>query len=500
MRNPSIKTLLAALAAIGSAVAVDAAVVRKLPEMSVVENETVSTDSMKATSVRSSNSAVFSAALREEGEAVVNGLRIGGAELSYVGERGVFATRPVMVVPAYWDVLRRMFSDDPEITVDIVGDKVVVGGTTANVETLRRVEQAKTMDAVRIVAQVTYSTAQIGELVRGFLSRSNYTNINVSVVGREVCLSGRMYDAQSIAQLKSRVEGFVKEFPGVTVNSDELRIIKQKIMIGIEFIAYNSTMKHNLGIEWPSAVGVESELEFGFDHDKNSTDTRTLGATAGGGGGGGGGATTSPSKETTLARSWTGKADVKVTGLKATINLLESAGAAKKMYSTTLSTQSGIQAEFQNGGTVYMQTSDLYKTDMKEIEYGYIIKTTPLIIDENTINLDFDLDLKQDGGRDGNDYKVERYQTKSKYLVRPGESIVLSGYKHTSDGNSKTGLPWFAKIPWLGERLFGRDYRDANMDEMMLVVTLDWAVEDDSARVNELAAEMKGRKAEAEIE
>ena len=142
---------MALLAAAGVMLAVEAAVVRRLPSLTVVENETVATDAMKATAVRSSNAAVFGAALRESGEAVLSGVRLGEAELSYVDERGVFAARSVMVVPAYWDVLKSMFSEDPEIAITIVGDKVVVNGATANVNTLRRVDDAKKMDTARIV-------------------------------------------------------------------------------------------------------------------------------------------------------------------------------------------------------------------------------------------------------------------------------------------------------------------------------------------------------------
>lgn len=530
MNTAILKVSLSAFIVSAATFTIGAAVVRKLPAINVVENETVSIDAIKAKAVRSSNDAVFSASLRETGEAVINGLRLGSAEFSYIDERGVFATRPVMVVPAYWDVLRKMFSEDPEITVDIIGDKVVVGGSTANVETLKRVEQSKSMDAARIVTQVTYSTAQIGELMRGFLARANYTNITVSVVGREVCLSGRLYDAQSIAQLTKRVEGFVKEFPGVTVNADELKITKQKIMIGIEFVAYNSKMMEELGIRWPGQITGEGTLEFGYDRTKtigkthrtdneskfdaksaqksewsrNTSDTASGTTSSAGNNSESTYASTLSKvfgKNTARDSSWNANAAAKISGLRASINMLETSGVGKKMYSTTLSTQSGIEAEFQNGGTVYMQTSDLYKTDMKQIEYGYIIKATPLIIDENTVNLDFDLDLKQDMGRrnDGMDYTVTRYQTKSKYLVRPGESIVLSGYKYTDERDDKDGLPWLAKIPLIGKYLFGSDARAMEMDEMMLVVTVDWAVDNDAASVKEKLTEIKDRKVEAEL-
>ena len=64
--------------AAGVMLAAEAVVVRKLPGLTVVENETIATDAMKATIVRTSNSAVFGAALRESGEALVSGARLGG--------------------------------------------------------------------------------------------------------------------------------------------------------------------------------------------------------------------------------------------------------------------------------------------------------------------------------------------------------------------------------------------------------------------------------------
>ena len=406
MRSGKVKLLVLAVA--GAVLAANAAVVRKMPDMSVVEGEMIATDSMKATAVRSSNTAVFSAALRESGEAIVSGTRLGEAVLSYVDERGVFASRSVMVVPAYWEVLKGMFSEDPEISIAIVGDKVVVRGATANVDTLRRVDDVKKLDTTRIVTQVSYSTAQIGELVRDFLRRSNVTNIGVNVVGREVCLSGRMYDVQSSEQLKKRVEGFVHDFPGITVNVDELRIYKQKILINIEFVAYNDTMSRNLGFSGPDAITAGLDWNLGYQHEsetkggRTSNFKRSFGTTRDS-------TSTTTSDGTTIttksetsskptasdltdnvvekgsswAHNWNGAAGAKVEGVKATINLLKKNGAAKTLYSTTLSTQSGIEAEFQNGGTIHRSTMAGVGASggLESIEYGYIIKATPLIID-----------------------------------------------------------------------------------------------------------------------
>ena len=508
-----------------AAFAAHAVVERKLPEMTVVENETISVDSMNATDVRSANQAVFSAALREAGDAVVTGVRLGDARLLYVDARGVFASRPIRVVPAYWDILKRMFSEDPEIMIDIVGDKVVVDGSTANVETLRRVGQAKELDSSRIVAQVSYSTAQIGDLVRDFLSRSGVTNIAVNVVGREVCLSGRMYDTQSIDQLRNRVEGFVKDFPGMSVNTDELRIYKQKILINIEFIAYNDTMSRNLGFSGPESITAAFSWDVTHDYESKRDLKHTSKAEGGysyvpasagasAGDAGGGTSTTTPAHydtkdtldrardfERTLTQGLTSSAKMGITGVQATINLLKRNGAAKTLYSTTLSTQSGIEAEFQNGGTFYINMLGGMGAngDMKEVEYGYIIKTTPLIIDANTVNLDFCLDNKQPISRNVDNLEISHYQTKSKYLVRPGESIALSGYKFNTESESKKGTPWLSNIPWIGPYLFGNTATEVQMQDMMLVVTVNWAVDSEEDGSVAQMQELKDRKVEVEM-
>ena len=512
-----------------AALSADAAVVRKLPAETVVEGESLSLDAMGANSVRSSNTAVFGAALRESGEAVISGARLGEARLDYVREGQVFASRPVTVVPVFWQVLKKMFTDDPEITVDIVGDKVVVGGYTANVDTLRRVDTAKALDPSRIVAQVSYSTAQIAELVKDFLVRAAVTNIGVNVVGHEVCLSGRMYDTQSIEQLKKRVEGFVKDFPGMSVNTDELRVYKQKIMINIEFVQYSDTMSRNLGFSGPDSITAGFDWNFGYEHQKetkggrdgknnlkftrdNSVETGYTTEQSEGGA-----AKRTPKDSNTAkttfvsdlandftsgnswSHNWSGGAHAKIDGVKATINLLKLNGAAKSLYSTTLSTQSGIEAEFQSGGTFNIMTTPGMGSngDMVAIEYGYIIKTTPLIIDANTVNLDFSLDNKEPLDNTGS--QIARYQTKSKYLVRPGESIAISGYKHNSEKEDKKGTPWLSNIPWIGPYLFGNTANKVELQDMLLVVTVNWALEGDGEAAAARLDEMKNRKVEVEM-
>ncbi len=430
-------TLFAVLLAVGAL----QARVRELEPRALHEGETVYLTVPGAERARVSNAAVLSAACREGGEAELSGLRLGTADVTFFGATGPAATLRVDVRPAYWEMLGRLFADDPEIRAEVAGDRVILTGSTADVGALRRVREAVALDPERIVSHVSVSPEALKALLDAFLRRNGQEGVAAELVGQEVCLSGKMYDQGQIGALGKKVQAFLADFPGLTVNTGAMRVYKQKILIGIEFLSYDSTLARNLGVEISDAVGADFDLTYTI-HDNLSGTIRNS------------------------------------DGLTARINTLKRNEVAKQLYATTLSTQSGEPAEFQSGGTLYKETSDLYKTGITEIEYGYIIKACPTILDGDTVNLEFDLDLRTpvDNASTG-DTDVSRYQTKSKYIVRPGESILLSGFNHWTEGGSKRGLPFFSRIPLIGP-LFGSEGQDNSSREILLVVTVDWAVED----------------------
>ena len=438
-------TLLAALLAVG----VLQARVRELEPRALHEGETAYLTVPGAERARVSNAVVLSAVCREGGEAELAGLRLGSSTVTFFDAAGPAATLRVDVRPAYWEMLGSLFADNPEIRAEVAGDRVILTGSTADVGALRRVREAQALDPERIVSHVSVSPEALKALLDAFLRRNGQEGIAAELVGQEVCLSGKMYDQGQIDALGKKVQAFLADFPGLTVNTGAMRVYKQKILIGIEFLSYDSSLARNLGVEISDAVGADFDLTYTL-HDNLSG---------------------------TISNS---------DGLTARINTLKQNEVAKQLYATTLSTQSGEPAEFQSGGTLYKETSDLYKTGITEIEYGYIIKARPTILDNDTVNLEFDLAT--------GDTDVSRYQTKSKYIVRPGESILLSGFNHWTEGGSKRGLPFLSTIPFIGG-LFGSEGQDNSSREILLVVTVDWAVEDTEG-VRAKADALRGRPVE----
>ena len=499
------------LACVAAAASVSAAV-RHFDPITLAEGASASVKVQGADDAKAGLVSVAGVIVRDK-EVIVTGLGIGTTDIQVTDSRGVFADFKVTVVPSYWDVLAKIFEDDPEIGREVIGGKVILTGATANSETLERVNQAKALDPDRIVSQVTYSPEALKAIVTDFLRRSDATNITVNIVGREVCLSGKVFDPGVARSLSERVLKFLREFPGVTVNVENIRVYKQKILISIEFVEWNDTRAKNLGIKPPDSIIANGNFSYGYDWNRGLTDdwgnNLSSGSTGTSGTGSGteGGAVTKALQRSNeyankLAQNLTMKTGVEISDVKFTINLAKQNGVARKTYGTTLATQSGEPVTFKNGGTYYIKTQagGLGSGDLKQFDYGYNIVATPVIIDRETVDLAFDLDysnLDNAKVKAADDYSISRYATKSKYIVRPGETIVLSGYKEQSESDVKDGWPILSHIPILNW-IFGNRNHHQEEKEMLLVVTTDWIIEDSDAALKRLE-ELKQREVDAEM-
>ena len=486
-------------AALLAAAALPAESLRRLPGLTVVEGASADVKADAAVSLKCSNTAVASALPPDGGRTTVTGVKIGQAEITFVDVQGPFAVLSVTVVPPYWQTLQEFFSDDPEVSVSVSGDKVIVSGATANPETLRRVEQSKAFDPSRIISQVTFSAPSIATLLGTYLRHVGYSNVAVKAVGNEICLSGRLYDRQSIANAEARAKEFLKDFPGIGLNRDALQVARQKIVLDVEMLEYSVNKARSLGVQTPTSVTGEFSggMEYNFTSGGASSSDASSGTS---------GAADSSDGSGGRSEIWKSNAKMDVSGVRATINMLKQNGAAKTVYRTSLATQSGEEVEFQNGGTIHRNTTGTFSSgDLKTIEYGFIVKATPLIVDGEMVNLSLDLDNKMPvnytPGEEGatQDITISRYQTKSKYMVRPGETIVMSGFNQLKEVVSKSGTPFLSHIPLIGPWLFGTRSTSEDTAEMLLVVTINWAVEDETADAVRRRDELKAKSVDVRM-
>ncbi len=494
------KKLIVVVVAFAAVVLSSEAALRRLPAVTVTEGASVEFSAETAVNLKSSNTSLVTVLPPDGGRSTLSGVRIGTAEIVFSDVKGQFAVMPVNVVPMYWDTLTHFFEDDPEILISVSGDKVIISGQTANPETLSRVNQASKFDAARILTQVTYSTSQIALLVKNYISQVGYSNVTVGCIGRNVCIKGKLYDQKSIELVTKRAQEFLKPFEGIGLNTDGLKVIKQRIVLEAEFLEYSVAKARNLGIKWPSQITAEGKINYGWNWSRGRTTdpgSQEMSAT--------GVKTENVALDNALTESsmQTLNSDVSLNGLNMTINMLKHNDAAKSLYKTTLATQSGEEVEFQNGGTLTIKLEGTFSGGQtKDIEYGFLVRALPVIIDETTVSLALALDNKtkpEGGDLSAGAYNLQRYQTKSRYVVRPGETIVMSGFNAASQSQGKDGMVFLSHIPLIGEWLFGSRSTGESKTEMLLVVTVNWALDDESGDAIKARDEMKNRSAEVEM-
>jgi len=480
------KTMMVMMSAALLAVSTEAAAIRRLATLTVSEEASVEFAADGAVNLKSSNTAIATVIPPDGGRSVVTGVRLGSTEVTFSDVKGPYAVMTVNVVPAYWETLTQFFEDDPEIRLAVSGDKVIITGQTSNPDTLSRVEQAVKFDESRILTQVSYSTPAVAQLVKNYLAQIGYTNIAVTCVGRNICLKGKLFDQKAIDLVTGRSKEFLAPFAGIGVNTDGLKIVKQRILLTAEFLEYNVTKARNLGIKWPTAISAEGTLDYNWNWQRQGTYDSSAGT---------GDILTKNNGQTIDSK-------VAISGVDVTINLLKKNDAAKTLYKTTLATQSGEEAEFQNGGTRTIRLQGTFSGgETKDIEWGFLVKALPVIIDATSVNLSLSLDNKSqpEGGTTGTDIELLRYQTKSKYIVRPGETIVMSGFDGASESNAKEGMPFLSHIPGIGPWLFGNRDTEGKKTEMLLVVTVNWALEDESEQSIKAREEIKAKSTDVEM-
>ena len=81
--------------------------------------------------------------------------------------------------------------------------------------------------------------------------------------------------------------------------------------------------------------------------------------------------------------------------------------------------------------------------------------------------------------------------------MSPGETIVLSGFDSKTDQQTKDAMPFLSRI-WGLQWLLGNTQTDSEERQMILVVTVDWMVED-SEGAKQLVEDWKKRPVEVEM-
>lgn len=161
-----------------------------------------------------------------------------------------------------------------------------------------------------------------------------------------------------------------------------------------------------------------------------------------------------------------------VTDITSRINILEQTGSALVLASPRLSARSGGSADLTVGGEVPVVTSSLSGSSVEYKDYGVILGVEPTldlygnIVARISVSIS-QLDLAQSvGGQPA----FKKRATENDVILRPGETLVLSGLITREEQITYNDVKWLAKIPVLGW-LFRSKSFTAGETEMVIFMT-----------------------------
>ena len=139
-------------------------------------------------------------------------------------------------------------------------------------------------------------------------------------------------------------------------------------------------------------------------------------------------------------------------GLDGVIRLMAQNGinrVSSKAY-TVFQNWDAKGAHFKSGGTVFVRVAGADAADLKEIPYGFDVKTTGGLVETNVVDMDMDISISaiQPYGQ-GDDIDKKEDSTQQKVRCPLGRTTLLSGFGQLMDARALKGFPVLRNVPLL---------------------------------------------------
>ncbi len=331
------------------------------------------------------------------------------------------------------------------------------------------------------VSLIVVESNSLREIIEIKQLLSDVAGIKIKAVGRRLVIEGDV-----MARDLERINIVKQRYPNVLVLAQEGNEFMEKmIYFDVRVTEFNTSEMENLGIAWDTSIagptgtyrrewrgdnytvgtgplgdisntGLGLDVDTGnFDPDNNNSGYNAveiaalLAAQRGG------------------ATTWGIVSEV-----ASRISFLESTGAAVTLASPRLSTRSGGTAELQVGGQIPVVTTSVNGPSVQYKDYGIILNVEPKLDLYGNISAKVMTEVSQlDVANSVGGYPaLKSRKTDNDILLKPGETLVLSGLLTREDANSVDKVKWLADIPLLGELFKSRSFSN-NKTELVIFLT-----------------------------
>ncbi|HWP09255.1 MAG TPA: pilus assembly protein N-terminal domain-containing protein [Polyangiaceae bacterium] len=289
-------------------------------------------------------------------------------------------------------------------------------------------------------------------------------NVKSRRVGAQIVLDGQVADeeelrkVQKIASLYPDQVTSLVQVANSAVPTATGRVENYLIRIDFYFVQYDKASSYGIGVAWPAAIGAGATAELNYDFLLGSVRNATASVTA----------QPLPRLDIATARGW-----------------------AKVLKQSTVITNNGNQAMFQNGGEQNFSVNTGLTIGVQSIAFGTVLTVQPLY---NPISRELNMKLDADvsdltaavSGTNLPGRTTSRLQTN--VTLKLGQSLVLSGMRNRSLSHAVNGLPGLSEIPILGVLFGTHSNQDLQTEGAIFVVpSVVQTVPNDAAELVDVA-------------
>ena len=160
-----------------------------------------------------------------------------------------------------------------------------------------------------------------------------------------------------------------------------------------------------------------------------------------------------------------------VTSFAILIDIADVSTIGKTHDEYTVVVSDGAQAQYDRKGTIYTEVQGVNTAELKEVDYGTIVKVTPELLDSGKVELTIEMDVSSivPAASSGQDLTVQRNTTKQKVQVELEKSLVLWHALQHLDKKTMDAVSGLGKIPALGCFFKSRDFQDTKSEAVIWI-------------------------------
>ncbi|HPN84881.1 MAG TPA: pilus assembly protein N-terminal domain-containing protein [Victivallales bacterium] len=374
-------------------------------------------------------------------EIVVVGQKMGNAGIVCQNTDGTRTSIAIKVVPKYWDTLLLLFEDNPNIRMTITNEHLILSGEASDQDTMKKVKMAVELDKTRIINNVNFSRQNLLEKIQSHLKTSGLKDVTPSIQDNIVYLTGMLLDKDKEKDLISVVKSYADNY-GCSINSSGLKTGGPPLIVEVKFVSLAKGNDNNMGL-------IMDDIKYNLNWNPKETEVWQF---------------DNHVKSTQETESWELDGEVTTSG---TVKLQKVKSSLKVLYESRMSTISGEKVKMQRGGTIYLQTTGVEVADVQEVDYGFMVEIVPTILGGESVAADVDVQVS--GVQSNSPLTINKYTLNAKYVVSPGEIILVNKMNILNDKLMKQGVPFLSDIPLLGYAFQNTQENDENANVLLLL-------------------------------